>query len=151
MTGTDISASDAHKPDLRPPPRPDDVSRFFWESAARGRLMMQRCADCGRFQHPPDVVCVFCQSETLEATELSGRGSLYTFGVVERAFHPGFVDHLPYVVALVELDEQPGLLIYTNIVDADPATLTLGMPLDVTFEERGDIALPQFRPSGAAR
>ena len=132
--------------DLRPAPRPDDTTRFFWDAAADSRLVLQRCPSCDLFQYPPDVVCTYCQCEQLDHAELSGRGTLYTFAVVDRAFHPGFVSCLPYVVALIELVEQPGLRILTNVVEADPESLAVGMPMEVRFERRGDITLPQFRP-----
>ncbi len=132
--------------DPRPVPLPDEVSRFFWEGARDGRLLVQRCSACGSYQYPPDVACIRCQSQALEATEVSGRGSLYSFAIVDRAYHEGFVDALPYVVGLVDLPEQAGLRMLTNIVEAEHGSLRVGMPLEVVFEPRGDIALPQFRP-----
>jgi uncharacterized OB-fold protein len=135
--------------DQRPIPRPDEASRFFWEGARDGRLLVQRCANCGSYQYPPDVACIRCQSQALVPTEVSGRGSLYSFAIVDRAFHEGFVDALPYVVALVDLPEQAGLRMLTNIVEAEHGSLRVGMPLEVVFEPRGDIALPQFRPVAA--
>jgi uncharacterized OB-fold protein len=137
--------------DLRPPPQPDATTSFFWDAASKGRLMLQRCSACGYLQHPPDVVCTECQRDELDHVEVSGRGHLYSFAVAERAFHPGFVAHLPYVVALVELVEQPGLRLLTNIVETDPDLLRIGMPLEVVFEKRGDIGLPQFRPTRTHR
>jgi uncharacterized OB-fold protein len=135
--------------DQRPRPLPDDTSAPFWEGAREGRLVVQRCAACERFQYPPDVACVHCQSTDLVPTEVSGRGVLWSFAVVDRAFHAGFVEAVPYVVALVELDEQAGLRLVTNIVDGSHDELEVGMAVRVTFEERGDVALPQFRPVGA--
>jgi uncharacterized OB-fold protein len=133
--------------DPRPVPEPDEVTAFFWEAAAGGRLMVQRCRACNTFQYPPEVVCTKCQSEDLVPTEVSGRGSLYSFATVDRPFHPGFIDRLPYVVALVELEEQAGLRLITNLVDTDPATVKIGMPVEVTYERRTDVTLPQFRPA----
>jgi uncharacterized protein len=130
--------------DLRPPPWPDATTSFFWDAASKGRLMIQRCSACGYLQHPPDVICTECQQSELEPLEVSGQGHLYSFAVAERAFHPGFVSHLPYVVALVE---QPGLRLFTNVVEADPDRLWVGMPLEVVFEKRDNVWLPQFRPA----
>jgi uncharacterized OB-fold protein len=138
-------------PDLRPPPQPDPTTSFFWDAAKQGRLVIQRCPSCGYLQHPPDVVCTECQCEVLEQAEVSGHGRLYSYAVAERAFHPGFVSHLPYVVALVELEEQAGLRLLANIVDAGTDDLEVGMPLEVVFEKRGDISLPQFRPRRSGR
>ena len=132
--------------DTRPVPEPDGISQFFWDGAAEGRLLIQRCTACGKYQYPPDVACTYCQCETLDATEVSGRGTLYAHVVPDRTFHEGFVAHLPYVVALVELDEQPHLRMITNIVDVEPDQLIDGMRLEVTYERRGAVTLPQFRP-----
>lgn len=137
--------------DTRPPPRPDATTSFFWEAAAQGRLVLQRCAACGYLQHPPDVACTECQSQEFEHAEMSGRGHLYSFAVAERAFHPGFLSHVPYVVALVELVEQPGLRLLTNVVEAEPEQLKVGMPLEAVFERRGDVSLVQFRPAPTVR
>jgi uncharacterized OB-fold protein len=134
--------------DIRPRPEPDDVSRFFWDAAGEGRLMLQRCGRCTRFQYPPDVACVHCQGTTLVPTEVSGRGSVWSFTVVERLFHAGFAASLPYVVALVELEEQGGLRLLTNIVDVAPDRVVIGMPVEATFEDRGEVSVPQFRPVG---
>jgi uncharacterized OB-fold protein len=137
--------------DRRPVPEPDDTSRFFWEGAKEGRLLVQHCDACDRYQYPPDVVCIHCQSSELTSAQVSGRGTLYSFSIVDRAFLAGFVDALPYVVGLVELEEQRGLKMLTNIVEAENETLRVGMPLEVVFEQRGDVALPQFRPTPAGR
>jgi uncharacterized OB-fold protein len=137
--------------DPRPLPLPDEVTAFFWEGARQGQLIMQRCSSCSKFQYPPDVACIHCQSTGLEPTPVSGRATLYSYTVVDRAFNSGFVDALPYFLGLVELDEQPGLRMVTNIVDAQAGSLRVGMPLEVTFEDRGEAVLPQFRPSRDGR
>ena len=135
------------QPDPRPVPEPDEVTAFFWDAAREGRLEIQRCESCEQYQYPPDVACVHCQSTELTPAQVSGRGSLYSYTRVDRAFHAGFAGQLPYVIGLVELEEQPGLKLLTNIVGADPEDLKVGMPLEVTFETRRDITLPQFRPA----
>ena len=135
--------------DLRPRPQPDDATRFYWDAAAAHRLVLQRCRSCERLQFPPDIRCVYCQSESFAHVEVSGRGRIYTYAIVDRPLHVGFVDAIPYVVALIELVEQPGLRILANIVGAPPDQLACGLPVQVTFEKRGDVVLPQFRVSGA--
>jgi len=132
--------------DPRPVPDQDATTAFFWEGAATGQLLLQRCRQCRRFQYPPDVACTFCQSEDLEVTRVSGSGTVYSFAVVNRPLHPGFRTKLPYIVAIVELDEQPGLRMLTNLLEVVPETVTIGMPVEVTFEGRGTVTLPQFRP-----
>jgi uncharacterized OB-fold protein len=130
----------------RRPPAPDEVSRFHWDAAAAGRLEVQRCGECGRHQYPPTIGCVACGSGDLPAAEVSGRGTVYSFTVSHRAYEPGFVDDVPYVVALVTLEEDEHTRMLTNIVGAEPADIEIGMPVEVTFEPLGDFALPQFRP-----
>lgn len=135
--------------DPRPVPAPDDVSDFFWNAAAERRLVLQRCCKCSKLQYPPEVACGHCQAQEFEPAEVSGRGTIYSYAVVNRPLHAGFVDALPYVVALIELDEQSGLRMLTNLVDLPEGTvLSCGMPVEVTFEVRGAVTLPQFRLSG---
>jgi uncharacterized OB-fold protein len=79
---------------------------------------------------------------------VSGRGVIYSYAVVDRPLHTGFVDALPYLVALVELDEQPELRMLTNLVDVPEGTaLSCGMAVEVVYEQRGPVTMPQFRVS----
>jgi uncharacterized OB-fold protein len=137
--------------DRRPLPAPDDLTRFHWDAAAEHRLLLRRCRSCSTLQYPPELCCLHCQAEEFELAEATGRGVIYSYAVVDRPLHAGFVDSLPYVVALVELDDQPGLRMLTNLVDMPPATpLSCGMPVEVVFEDRGAVTLPQFRLCGTA-
>ncbi len=137
--------------DPRPVPAPDDVTRFYWEAAADHRLVLQRCRACHQMQYPPEICCAQCQADEFDAVETTGRGVIYSYSVVDRPLHAGFVDALPYVVALVELDDQPGLRILANLVDVPARTsLACGLPVEVTFEKRGSVTLPQFRLQGTA-
>lgn len=145
MTQMDVRA----RIDSRPVPAPDDVSRFYWEAAADHRLVMQRCRSCRQLQYPPEICCVHCQGEEFEIAETTGRGTIYSYSVIDRPLHAGFVDALPYVVALVELDDQSELRILTNLVDVPPGTsLRCGLPVAVTYENRGSVTMPQFRLLG---
>jgi uncharacterized protein len=130
----------------KPVPVPDETTAFYWEAARNGRLEIQRCAQCRSWRYPPTIACPNCQSEELVPTPVSGRGSVYSFTVVRQAFDPAYAAELPYVVALVELEEDAGVRILTNIVHAEPSTITVGMPVEVTFEDRIGVALPMFQP-----
>src|SRR5262249_52328711 len=135
--------------DPRPVPAPDDVSGFFWNAAAEHRLVLQRCSSCLKLQYPPEVCCVHCQAEEFEPAEVSGRGVIYSYAVVDRPLHAGFLNALPYVVVLVELDEQPGLRILTTLVELrERPALSCGVPVEVAYEDPGSAPLPQFRLSG---
>jgi uncharacterized OB-fold protein len=131
----------------KPAPVPDQFSAFYWENAARGCLTVQACEECDHVQFPPNAVCENCQSLSLSAKPTNGRGTLYAMTVMRQAFHPAWAHSLPYVIAQVELDDAPGIRIQTNIVQADPADLEVGDPLEAVFEQRGEKTLPQFRPA----
>src|SRR5205823_2319203 len=96
--------------------------------------------------HWPKPLCPRCGSDQLSPTQVSGRGAIFTYTIVYRAFQPGFESDLPYLLALVELDEQPGLRLIANIVGASRDALRIGMPVEVVFEERGGYTVPQFHP-----
>ena len=129
----------------RPVPEPDGLTAFYWEGARQGSLVIQRCADCGHYLHPPDVACPRCLSADLVPTPVSGRGRVYTCTVARQAFDPAFASQVPYVLALVELEEQAGLRILTNVVGLAPEQVVPDLAVEVTFEDRGDWRLPQFR------
>ena len=128
-----------------PLPLPTPLSAPFWDGCRRGELLVQKCRDCGGLTFIPQVACMHCLSPELEWVRSSGRGSVYSYTVVWRPQMPAF--EVPYVVALVELDEQPGLVLLANIVQVAPDRVEIGMRVDVTFENRGDHVVPQFRPS----
>ena len=134
--------------DRRPLPASDELTCFYWEAAAEHRLVLQRCRSCSKMQYPPEICCIHCQADEFEKAEVSGRGVIYSYSIVDRPLHAGFVDALPYIVVIVELADQPGLRILTNLVDVPKGTLpSIGMPVEVVFEDRCGVTLPQFRLS----
>ena len=122
-------------------PVPDAVSRPFWEGIAEGVLRVQRCGSCGRHVFYPRAVCPYCASSKLDWVDASGRGRIHSYTVVHRA-PPEYRDEVPYVVALVELDE--GVRMMTRLVDVEPAGVRVDLPVEVAI--RGDPRLPYFRP-----
>ena len=136
--------------DRRPRPKPDSTSQAFWDAAARRRLVLRRCLRCRMLQYPPDVSCVHCQGEQFENSETSGLGAIYSYAIVSRPFHAGFSEAVPYTVALVELKDQAELRLITNIIGLDPEEKPYcGMAVQVDYEPRGSMTLPQFRPRGS--
>lgn len=133
----------------KPEPVPDQASRFYWEGAKRGELLVQQCDECHSFQFPPTVVCESCHARSLTPAKVSGSGTVYSKTVLHQAFLPVFAEDVPFTVALVDLDDAPGVRILTNLIGEGVAELGAGAPVEVFFEERGDSALPQFRPAGA--
>jgi uncharacterized OB-fold protein len=146
------AASQAEQFVYPPMPDPTDLTRPFWEGAAEHRLMIARCQRCGYYLHPPRPMCRRCQSEEVAPEQVSGNGILYTYTVTPTAFHPYWADKVPYVVAVVQLNEQPGLRLMTNIVDCPEESLRVGLPVEVAFKEAAPgLTLPVFRPGSAKR
>jgi uncharacterized OB-fold protein len=133
----------------KPYPVPDGDSAPFWEGARQGHLRIQRCSQCDRYIFYPRAVCPHCMSASIEWVTASGRGSIHAFTVVHRAPEE-FRREVPYVVALVDLEE--GVRMMTRIVDCQPASVRVGLPVAVTFQALSEeIALPCFRPAPAGR
>ena len=131
----------------RPLPQPTPETQHFWDGAKAGELRLQRCTACGHVYFPPRPLCPQCSSRAVEVFAASGKGRLLSY-VINHRPHPAFDG--PYAIALVALDEGPTMM--SNIVDCEqtPEALVLDMPLAVTFEDNGDIAIPLFRPAGEA-
>jgi uncharacterized OB-fold protein len=130
-----------------PIPEPDDITAPFWAATRQGVLKIQRCADCGAYQQPPGAVCGQCASAELTFEQVSGRGKVYAYTETRSgARHPAFAARTPYLVGLVELVEQPGLLMHTNFPGATLEMLRTGAGVTVEFERLTDeISIPQFR------
>jgi len=129
----------------RPIPVPDEASRPFFEGANRHELMLQRCTICGAYLYPVKLRCDLCLNTSIEWVEASGKGRLYSFGLMHQLYDPRFADEIPYNVALVELEE--GIRIVSNVVGCPSSELRIDMPLQVTFEDINDeVAIPKFKP-----
>jgi uncharacterized OB-fold protein len=136
-------------------PLPDtqwEGTRGFWEAAARSQLAIPRCAACARYQWYPRERCRACGGDPLPWTEVSGRGTLFSWAVVRRALVPAFAAKVPYVSALVALAEDPAVRVVTNVVDCAPERLRAELPLRVVFRplEFPDVSrsvlAPMFTP-----
>lgn len=126
-----------------PIPQINDDNRAFWTGGRSGELRISRCGDCGYYIHPPAPRCPRCLGDNVEPRPVSGRGRVYTYTVNRRAWVPGL--EVPYVIAIVELEEQPDLRLMTNIVDCPPDQVAIEMPVQVEFRERGEVYVPVFR------
>ena len=134
------------KPYRKPLPRVDEESRGWWEALARHELYFQRCRDCGTKRLYARAVCTSCMSSATGWVRASGRGRVYTFTVTHQNQAPGFREELPYVLALVELDEGPRLM--TNVVGCAPDAVRIGMAVEVVFDDvTPEVTLPKFRPA----
>lgn len=132
------------RPAARVLPEPSWESQSFWQGGATGSLMIHRCRSCGRFFHPPAPSCFRCRSLDVSPEPVSGRATVVAVSVNVHQWLPGFDP--PYAVAIVELDDEPGVRLTTNVVGCDPWSVTIGMPVEVVFEEWDDVWIPLFRP-----
>lgn len=133
------------RPDFRILPRVTDGNEFFWTSGADGRLRFLRCGSCGYWIHPPGPICPVCHSKDVAPDAVAGTAVLHTYTINRQAWLPGFEP--PYVVAIVELPEQEGLRLTTNLVNVALDDVRIGMPVRVVFEQWEDVWLPLFEPA----
>ncbi|MBO9577592.1 MAG: OB-fold domain-containing protein [Microbacteriaceae bacterium] len=123
---------------------PDHVR--FWEAARAGRMELQRCNDCGRFWYYPGPVCHYCSSRDFTWTPVSGKGTIYSHTVLERAKGNPFEDDVPITIVLVRLEEGPVMM--SNLIDYEPGELRIDAPVVVDYERVDDeVTLPVFRPA----
>ena len=129
---------------MLPSPTINADARPYWEGAAEGRLMLQRCTACDAVRFLPAHLCPACWSEGTAWFAAAGRGHVATFTVVHRAPTPAFADRVPYVVALIDLEEGPRMM--TNILGPDALEVAIGDAVTVCFETReGGVKVPQFQ------
>lgn len=132
-------------PDDMPRPAASRETLPWWEAAAAHRLVVQRCRACVHPRHPPGPICPACHDVGFDWVESSGRGTIYTWTAVHRAFVPSLAAVLPYVVVVVELDDPPGVRMVSNLVEADPTAVRVGQRVRVVWEDVAPgLALPRF-------
>ncbi len=133
-------------------PRVTPENEHFWRGGRDGELRFLRCGACGYWIHPPAPVCPVCLSRDVAPEAVSGFGTIHTFTINEQLWIPTFDP--PYVVAIVELAEQEGLRLTTNVVGCAPDAVHVGMAVRVRFEHHDDngyeVWLPLFEPAPAA-
>jgi uncharacterized OB-fold protein len=132
----------------KPLPEITPVTQPFWDAAANGKLVVQRCRDCESWVWCPRPACVECGSDQLDWIPVSGRGEIFAFTVIRevvgRALR-GFANDLPYVTAWVDLEEGPRFC--SNIIGCPVEKVSIGMSVEAVFEDTGEgVVLPKFRP-----
>lgn len=133
-------------PDDMPVPAVGRDTLPWWEAAAQHRLLVQSCGACGRTRLPPRPLCPVCRSFDAGWIEVSGGGTIYTYTIVHRAPVPSLRERLPYVVIVVELKGGGGARLTSNLVDASPVAVRVGLPVEVVWEDMGPtLAVPRFR------
>ncbi|MER6972135.1 Zn-ribbon domain-containing OB-fold protein [Nocardioides sp. NPDC057767] len=119
-------------------------SREFWTGGLENELRINRCQECRQWIHPPVGACWKCRSRDVSPEVASGRARVAAYSINHHPWFPAFPP--PYAVAMVELEEQEGLRLTTCLVDVDVDAVEVGMPVEVVFDQQGDVALPMFRP-----
>ena len=118
----------------------------FWEGCAADELRLQHCDDCGHVQFPPRKLCSRCFSEAVTWRTASGKGTVRSWSKVTLPGAPGLEEEVPYIAALVELEEGPTML--SVLRECEPEAVDFDMPVSVIFEARGETKVPYFTPAG---
>jgi uncharacterized OB-fold protein len=129
-------------------PMPTDADRPYWEGARERRLVLPRCTQCGLVSARQRLICPHCQGESSEWVEVSGRGKLHSYAIVYPSTISGFREETPYIVCHAYIEEEPTCYITTNLVGVDPADfdrLNIELPVVMSYEDRGEVVVPQWR------
>ncbi|HWD64137.1 MAG TPA: OB-fold domain-containing protein [Solirubrobacteraceae bacterium] len=126
-------------------PTIDELNRPFWAACRRGELVLQCCSACGRRRYPIAQLCPTCLCDAYTWEPVSGRGNVYSFTVFRHAYNDAWRDRIPYVVALIALDEGPFML--TDLVNVSPEDVRVDLPVTAVFEAVTDeVTIPRFTP-----
>ncbi len=121
-------------------------TKAFWEGCTRHELLIQKCKDCNNFRFEPAAICPHCISSNYSWEKVSGKGTVYSYVVYRQAPQPSWASMVPYVIALVELQDC-GVKMITNIVDCTPEDVKIDMEVEVVFEyATEEISIPRFKP-----
>jgi uncharacterized OB-fold protein len=128
----------------KPKPRPAPESLPYWQAARDHRLALPKCEECHKFWFPPSRTCPHCLSAKFSFQNVSGKGKIFSFVTFHRVYRPAFTNDVPYVVALIELDEGPRLL--SNIMGVTHDQVKCEMRVEVVFDDYDeDISIPKFK------
>lgn len=130
----------------KPLPYPTVESEPFWEGCKRHELLLPQCRGCSGYWFPPGATCPHCWGAEWDWRKASGRGRIHSFGVYNRVYHPGFEGEIPYVLAVIQLEEGPRLV--SNVINESPEKLQCDQPVEVVFEDvTEDVTLYKFAPA----
>lgn len=134
------------QPNTKPLPEVLPETAPFWQAAKRHELVFQQCRACGQRMHFPRLMCHQCLSKEIEWVTATGRGTVYSYTIVHQAAHESFASEVPYVYAIIELDE--GIRMISNVVGVAPDAVHIGMPVKVVFDDlTHEISIPRFTPA----
>jgi len=126
----------------RPRPRLDAANRPFWTGGSEGKLNIMKCGDCGEFTHPARSICRHCQSDAMAPHAVSGEATVESYTINHQAWAPGM--EVPFVIARVRLDDAPGVILTTNMVNCPVDAVDFDDKVRVVFEEQDGIWYPLF-------
>nr|WP_281394898.1 OB-fold domain-containing protein [Xanthobacter tagetidis] len=129
-----------------PGPQPDLDDQPFWDFCKARELRIQACADCGKLRHPPMPACPACRSMRTTWRAVPGTGTVFSFTVCHYPAHASLKDVVPYNVSVVLLDGTDDIRIVSNVIDAEPDEIAIGMRVALAWDEVADgQVLPRFR------
>jgi len=127
-------------------PGPDPLTQPYWDGVAQGELRLQHCAACAHVWHPPLPMCPKCHSQDVAWRPVSGGGTLYSYTIAHHVVHPAMAGRVPYLIALVTLDEGPRVV--SGLPGCAFDAVRVGMRLRLGFETIAPgVVLPQFYPT----
>ena len=129
----------------KPIPEADERSKPFFEAGMKDEFVLVKCSSCGEFRLPAFASCPTCLSPDYTWEPASGKGTVRTFGIMHQRYHPGFEAELPYNIVVVELEEGPRVT--SNMVEVENDAISVGMAVEVAWEQHDDVAIPKFRPA----
>jgi uncharacterized protein len=129
---------------LRPLPELTAENTAFWTGGERGELMITFCDDCSAAIHPPELICPLCLSRKVRPRAVAGTGIIYTFTINHQQWLPDMA--VPFAIAVVDVDEAPGVRVTTQVTGCDIAAVTIGQRMQISFEQSGDVWLPLWTP-----
>lgn len=127
----------------KPAPVPSLESRPYWEGLKDRKLLIPQCGACAHRWFPPSMLCPRCNSDRVDWAQASGRGKVFSYVIFHRVYHPGFADDVPYIVALIELDEGPRLV--SSLVGMPLDEVACDVPVEIVYEAAGEWIVPKFR------
>jgi len=131
----------------KPIPMVTPESERYWQGCKQHELWLRSCNSCAKPYFYPRDICPLCGSRDTTWKQMSGRGTVYTFSIVQRAPTPAFAEDVPFVNAIVELEEGARMMTGLVGVEPDPSKISVGTPVEVTFEDiTEEVSLPKFQP-----
>lgn len=129
---------------MRPLPELTAENTAFWTGGERGELMITFCDDCSSAIHPPQLICPSCLSRSVRPRAVAGSGTVYSFTINHQQWLPDMA--VPFAIAVVDVDEAPGVRVTTQVTGCDVAAVTIGQRMLIRFEQSGDVWLPLWTP-----